>query len=179
MHKMFWGRIDAVVAAVGNSSGPGGWNITLDDWRSSLGVNLLPSVMLAQSALPGLIDGGGSITFISSIAGCEALPAPLAYSSSKAALHSVMKSLSRIVGRNGVRVNAVAPGNILCPGGVWERKLAERKEFFEHYIASEVPVGRFGIPEEIASAVVFLSSPRSSFTTGACFVIDGGQTRIF
>ena len=90
-----------------------------------------------------------------------------------------MKNLSRLVGPEGVRVNAVAPGNILFPGGTWERKLSERGEFFQQYIASEVPVQRFGTPEEIAATVVFLSSPRSSFTTGACFVVDGGQTRNF
>ena len=178
--REFLGRIDAIVPSVGSGSGPAGWDTTPDEWHTALGINLLPSVILAQSALPGLIaGGGGSITFISSIAGCEAIPAPVAYSAAKAALQSAMKNLSRLVGPNGVRVNAVAPGNILFPGGTWERKVAERKEFFEQYIAAEVPIRRFGTPEEIASTVVFLSSPRSAFTTGACFVIDGGQTHIF
>jgi 3-oxoacyl-[acyl-carrier protein] reductase len=175
-----FGRVDAVVASVGSGTGPSGWNTTEADWQSALGNNFLPSVMLAQAALPGLIaGGGGSITFISSITGCESLPAPIAYSAAKAALQSAMKNLSRMVGPNGVRVNAVAPGNILFAGGSWERKLAERRDFFEQYIAAEVPVRRFGTPEEIASTVVFLASPRSSFTTGACFVVDGGQTHIF
>ena len=175
-----FGRIDAVVAAVGTGSGTAGWKTTADDWHSALDVNLVASVMLAQAALPGLIaGGGGTITFISSIAGTEAISAQLPYSSAKAALHCAMKNLSRLVGPEGVRVNAVAPGNILFPGGTWERKLSERGEFFQQYIASEVPVQRFGTPEEIAATVVFLSSPRSSFTTGACFVVDGGQTRNF
>jgi 3-oxoacyl-[acyl-carrier protein] reductase len=90
-----------------------------------------------------------------------------------------MKSLSRLVGPQGVRVNAVAPGNVLFPGGTWERRLAERREFFEQYIQSEVPLQRFGRPEEIADAVVFLASERASFITGACLVMDGGQTRSF
>ena len=63
------------------------------------------------------------------------------------------------------------------PGGSWERKLSERREFFEHYVAAEVPLRRFGAPEEIADLVVFLSSERASFITGSCVVADGGQTR--
>lgn len=173
-----FGRIDVVIAGVGSGSGPAGWDTTDDDWHSSLGVNLVASVLLAQCALPHLIAaGGGSITFISSIAGCEAIPAPIAYSASKAALNSAMKNLSRLAAKDHVRINAVAPGNILFPGGTWERKLSERGDFFRQYIAAEVPLNRFGSPEEIADAVVFLSSPRSAFTTGACFVVDGGQTR--
>jgi 3-oxoacyl-[acyl-carrier protein] reductase len=78
-----------------------------------------------------------------------------------------------------VRVNAVAPGNIYFPGGSWERKLAERPEFFEQYLQSEVPLKRFGRPEEIADAIVFLASERASFITGSCLVVDGGQTRSF
>lgn len=172
--------IDAVVANVGSGTARGGWDLNLDDWQSVLGINLLGSMILASEALPRLIaGGGGSLTFTSSIAGCEAINAPVTYSAAKAAVQSAMKSLSRLVGPHGVRVNAVAPGNVLFPGGSWERKLAERREFFEQYIQSEVPLQRFGRPEEIADAVVFLASERASFITGACLVVDGGQTRSF
>jgi len=175
-----FGGIDAVVANVGSGTGRGGWDLDLNDWQSALNINLLGSMALARIALPHLIArGGGSITFISSIAGCEAINAPVTYSAAKAAVLSAMKSLSRLVGRHGVRVNAVAPGNVLFPGGTWERKLAERREFFEQYIHSEAPLQRFGRPEEIADAVVFLASERASFITGACLVVDGGQTRSF
>ena len=175
-----FGGIDAVVANVGSGTARGGWNLTLDDWQSALNINLLGSMALASAALPHLIArGGGSLTFTSSIVGCEATNAPVTYSAAKAAVQSAMKSLSRLVGPHGVRVNAVAPGNVLFPGGSWERKLAERREFFEQYIQSEVPLQRFGQPEEIADAVVFLASERASFITGACLVVDGGQTRSF
>lgn len=173
-------RIDAVVANVGSGTARGGWNLTLDDWQSALKINLLGGMALASAALPHLIArGGGSLTFTSSIVGCEAIDAPVTYSAAKAAVQSAMKSLSRLVGPQGVRVNAVAPGNVLFPGGSWERKLAERREFFEQYIQSEVPLQRFSRPEEIADAVVFLASERSSFITGACLVVDGGQTHSF
>jgi 3-oxoacyl-[acyl-carrier protein] reductase len=78
-----------------------------------------------------------------------------------------------------VRVNAVAPGNVLFPGGVWERKLAERKEYFEDYVRHEVPMQRFARVEEIADVVVFLASERASFVTGSVVVVDGGQTRSY
>ena len=175
-----FGGIDAVVANVGSGIARGGWDLSLDDWQSALSINLLGSMALASAALPHLIArGGGSLTFISSIVGCEAINAPVTYSAAKAAVQSAMKSLSHLVGSHGVRVNAVAPGNVLFPGGTWERKSAERREFFEQYIQSEVPLQRFGRPEEIADAVVFLASERASFITGACLVVDGGQTRSF
>jgi 3-oxoacyl-[acyl-carrier protein] reductase len=173
-----FGGIDAVVANVGSGTARGGWDLNLDDWQSALDINLLGSMVLASAALPHLIARGDrNLTFISSIAGCEAINAPVTYSAAKAALQSAMKSLSRLVGSDSVRVNVVAPGNVLFPGGTWERKLAERREFFEQYIQSEVSLQRFGQPEEIADAVVFLASERASFITGACLVVDGGQTR--
>ena len=173
-----FGGLDAVVANVGSGTARGGWDLTLDDWQSTLNINLLGSMALASIALPYLIArGGGSITFITSIAGCEAINAPVTYSVAKAAVQSAMKSLSRLVGPQGVRVNAVAPGNVLFPGGSWESKLTEQREVVEQYIKSEVPLERFGRPEEIADAVVFLASERASFITGACLVVDGGQTR--
>lgn len=172
--------IDVVVANIGSGTVRGGWDLNLNNWLSALNINLLGSMALASAALPHLIArGGGSLMFISSIVGCEAIDAPVTYSAAKAAVQSAMKGLSRLVGPQGVRVNAVAPGHVLFPGGTWERKLAERREFFEQYIQSEVPLQRFGRPEEIADAVVFLTSERASFITGACLVVDGGQTRSF
>jgi len=173
-----FGGIDAVVANVGNGSMRGGWDVTPNDWLMSLNINLMGSMALAGAALSYMTPrGSGSVTFVSSIAGCEAMNAPLTYSAAKAALQSAMKNLSRLVGQHGVRVNAVAPGNVLFPGGEWERKMTERREFFEQYIQLEVPLRRFGQPEEIADAVTFLASGRASFITGACLVVDGGQTR--
>ena len=173
-----FGRLDAVVANMGSGTARGGWDLSPADWSSSLTTNLLGGMALASLSAPHLIrQGGGSLTFISSIAGLEAINAPVTYSAAKAAVQSAMKNLSRLLGPQGIRVNAVAPGNVLFPGGTWERKLAERREFFEHYVQSEVPLQRFGQPQEIADMVVFLASKRAAFVTGACVVVDGGQTR--
>jgi 3-oxoacyl-[acyl-carrier protein] reductase len=174
------GGLDAVVANVGSGTARSGWDLSPDDWHAVLSANLLGSMTLAGKAMSHLIArGGGSITFVSSIAGVEAINAPIGYSAAKAAVLSAMKNFSRLVGPEGVRVNAVAPGNVLFPGGSWERKLVERRNFFEEYIRTEVPLQRFARPEEIADAVVFLASERASFITGACLVVDGGQTRSF
>jgi 3-oxoacyl-[acyl-carrier protein] reductase len=81
------------------------------------------------------------------------------------------------VGGDGVRVNCVAPGNILFPGGSWQRHLDARHDEVMNYIRTEVPLQRFGAPQEIAELVVYLSSDRAAFITGACLVADGGQTR--
>ena len=173
-----FGNLEAVVVNVGSGTARGGWQLDGEDWESALKVNLIGGMLLASVALTHLdSSGGGSLTFVSSIAGWEAVNAPVAYSAAKAAVLSGMKTLSRLAPGKSIRVNAVAPGNVLFPGGSWERKLAERPQFFEDYVQSEVPMGRFGRPEEIADAVIFLASARASFITGACLVVDGGQTR--
>jgi 3-oxoacyl-[acyl-carrier protein] reductase len=175
-----FGGMDAVVANVGSGAMRGGWDLSLNDWQLALNINLLSGMALASAALPHLIArGGGSLTFVSSIAACEAVSAPVCYCAAKAAVQSGMKSLSRLVGMEGVRLNAVAPGNVLFPGGSWERRLADQSEYVRRYIESEVPMRRFGRPEEIADSVVFLASERASFITGGCLVVDGGQTRSF
>jgi len=109
--------------------------------------------------------------------GLESTSAPLPYSAAKAALVNYGKNLARQVGPSNVRVNCVAPGNILFPGGSWDRHLSERRDEVLHLINVEVPLQRFGRPEEIADLIVFLSSDRAAFITGACIVADGGQTR--
>jgi 3-oxoacyl-[acyl-carrier protein] reductase len=120
---------------------------------------------------------GGSILYISSIVAVEATPAPLPYSAAKAALNNYAKNLARQLGPQRIRVNTIAPGNIYFPGGSWERHLANRKEAVESMLQTEVPLQRFGTPEEIASLAAYLCSPQAGFATGSCFVMDGGQTR--
>lgn len=173
-----FGFIDMLVANIGSGRGQPGWTADAGEWVRLLEVNLLASVRLATAALPAMVERkSGSVVFVSSIAGLEASPAPLAYSSAKAALLSYVNNLAREVAAANIRVNAVAPGNVLFPGGSWERHLETRRGEVQHYIESEVPMQRFGTPEEIADAVVFLCSARASFITGACLVADGGQTR--
>ncbi|MGH9338752.1 MAG: SDR family NAD(P)-dependent oxidoreductase [Acidobacteriota bacterium] len=175
-----WGTIDCLVANIGTGTGRTGWELRDEDWDDLFTQNLAVNRRVCEAVLPEMVAvGRGSIIFISSIAGVESLSAPLPYSAAKAALISYSKNLARQLGPKGIRVNSVAPGNVLFPGGSWEKKLAERPEFFRNYIETEVPLQRFGTPEEIASVVAFLSSDRASFITGACMVADGGQTRSY
>ena len=85
--------------------------------------------------------------------------------------------IMRLVGASNIRVNCVAPGNVLFPGGSWERHLRQRPEEVQGLIRAEVPLRRFGTPDEIADLVVFLASERAAFITGSCIVADGGQSR--
>jgi 3-oxoacyl-[acyl-carrier protein] reductase len=166
-----WGGLDVAVMNVG--SGDAG-NVPRDAFE----LNYWASIQCAEAVLPGMVErGSGALVFISSIAGVESIGAPMHYEAAKSALQTHAKALARRVGPDGIRANVVAPGNVLFPGGSWERRLEKDRQRVEGFIESDVPLGRFGKPEEVADAVLFLASDRAAFVTGACLVIDGGQTR--
>jgi 3-oxoacyl-[acyl-carrier protein] reductase len=85
--------------------------------------------------------------------------------------------LARELGALKIRVNAIAPGSIIYPGGVWESIFKQNPAFEKDFLAHEFPCGRLGRPEEVAYAVVMLASPRASWITGACLPVDGAQGR--
>ena len=172
-----FGRLDCLVLNVGSGSGDVGRGPERSEWNRMYDENLWASVGVVQAGLDAFDETGGSIIFIASIAGLEALGAPLPYATAKAALVQYSGELARRLASRRIRVNTVAPGNILFPGGSWERLTTADPERWKDYIDREVPQKRFGTPEEIADAVLFLASERSSFTTGACLVVDGGQTK--
>jgi 3-oxoacyl-[acyl-carrier protein] reductase len=172
-----WGGPDILVANIGTGSGKPGWQQEESEWERLFNLNFFGSVRLAQSVIPYMQSNGGSILFVGSIVASETSPAPLPYSAAKAALQNYSKNLSRAVAADGIRVNCLCPGNVLFPGGSWERHLANRRQEVEQYISTEVPQKRFGRPEEIADFAAYLVSPISSFATGGSFILDGGQTR--
>ncbi|MBZ5580653.1 MAG: SDR family oxidoreductase [Acidobacteriia bacterium] len=173
-----WGAVEALVCNIGSGAAKNGWRLSAGDWDPVFRINLWASVGLVEVFLPAMVEAGaGSIVFVSSIAGLESLGAPIPYSAAKAALERYSKDLARRVGKHAIRVNTVAPGNILFPGGSWQRKADADPAGVRGMLDSEVPLRRFGVPEEIGAAVAFLASRQASFITGACLVVDGGQTR--
>jgi 3-oxoacyl-[acyl-carrier protein] reductase len=168
--------LDILVCNAGSGASVPPGTETDAEWRRVLDANLFAALNMITAARPHM-RRGGAIVCISSIAGLAALGAPVAYSAAKAALNAAVKSLARPLAGEGLRINAVAPGNILFPGGTWDRKLAEDKAGVEAMLAREVALGRLGTPDEIAAITVFLASPRASFITGAVLVADGGQLR--
>ncbi len=174
-----FGGLDVVVCNVGKSFAREASQMDDADFAKSLDMNLWTAVRVAQASVPHLrARGGGSITLISSIWGREAGGAP-GYNVAKAGVVALAKALARDYAKDGIRVNSVAPGSVLFPGGGWDRRQKADPAAIAAMVERELPFGRFGTPEEIANAVTFLSSPRASWIAGACVVVDGGQSRAF
>jgi len=172
-----YGGVDVLVNNAG-SARPGALAELPDSaWEEEFGLNLFAPVRLARLVAPHMEKPvGGSIINIGSIYGRES-GGPLTYNASKAALHSFTKMLAREFAPKRIRVNAIAPGSILYPGGSWERMFKENPAFERDFISHELPGGRLGRPEEVAYAVLMLASPRASWITGACIPVDGAQGR--
>lgn len=173
------GGVDVVVCNVGKSFARSVAEMDDADLQRSLDLNLWSAVRVAQRAVPHLrARGGGAIVMISSIWGREAGGAP-GYNAAKAAEIAIAKAMALDLAKDGIRVNSVAPGSILFPGGGWARRQAADPAGIAAFVARELPFGRFGAPDEVADVVTFLCSPRARWVSGACVVVDGGQSRAF
>ena len=168
------GQLDLLVLNLGSGRTPNDWNPPAQEMRRVFDVNFFSAVALTSAALQ-LMKPGSNIVFIASIAGVEALGAPIAYSSAKTALLSYAKTLSVQAAPKGIRVNSVSPGNVLFEGSTWDDKIKKDEAAVKQYIKDQVPLNGFATPNDIAQAVTFLVS--SPFVTGHNLVVDGGQTR--
>jgi 3-oxoacyl-[acyl-carrier protein] reductase len=174
-----WGSIDILICNVGSGTSVPPGQEDAAEWRRIMDINLFATTNMIEAARPVMQRGSGdrAIVCVSSICGLAALGAPVTYSAAKAALNATVRGLARPLAQVGIRINAVAPGNILFDGGTWARKLAENKQGVDDMLAREVALRRLGTPEEIADVTAFLASPRAAFITGTVIVADGGQLR--
>lgn len=168
-------RIDIVIANVGSGRSVPDPISNQVSWNKVWNTNFTSALNTARVFHPPLTANKGSLLFISSIAGTEFIGAPTDYSTAKSALLAFSKSLSHRLAPF-VRVNVIAPGNIFTENGTWGIKMLENPDKVKEMLETKVPLQRFGLPGEVTDLALFLSSSRASFITGACFVIDGGQT---
>src|SRR3954466_5319670 len=167
------GGLDAVVANISALAIPD----SEENWYTSFEVDLMHTVRLATAALPHLeASGRGSIVAISSVSGRESDFAAGPYGTMKTAIVGYISGLAFQLAGRGVRANVVSPGNTYFENGFWQGIRQGSPDLYADSLALN-PTGRMGLPEEMARAVVFLSSPVSSFTTGTNLVVDGALTR--
>ena len=166
------GGIDALVCnvsalAVGD---------TAESWEKSFRIDMMHTVNAVAAAVPFLEKSNcGSIVLISSVSGFEVDFAAGSYGALKAALIHYAKGLSRQLVSKGIRVNCVSPGNTYFDGGIWQTIEKNMPDLFSSTLKVN-PTGKFGTSAEVASGVVFLSSPVASRISGANLVIDGALT---
>src|SRR3989344_3108878 len=159
--KAALGRLDILVCNVGSGRSVPPGTESHEEWLRVFAVN-----------------SWGAIVCVSSICGLEVIPgAPVTYSAAKAALNAYVRGISRPLGKLGVRINAVAPGNILFEGSVWSRKLADDTSAVQAMLEREVALAGLGDAKSVADLVAYLVSPRARFVTGSVWTLDGGQVR--
>jgi 3-oxoacyl-[acyl-carrier protein] reductase len=166
------GGIDILV---NNASGFG----TADDeadWAKSLDIDLMATVRASHAAIPHMEKaGGGAILNISSISGYHASARSAPYAAVKAAVINYTMSQALMLAPKRIRANAIAPGSIEFPGGLWDQRKTAQPQLYNAVLRS-IPWGRLGRPEEIASAALFLVSDAAQWVTGQTLIVDGGQT---
>ena len=179
-----WGGVDVLVNNAGGGYPKAFEAVSDEEWEQVVNLNLFSAIRLTRAVLPHMRErGGGQIINIAALSGRVPRLGQIASNAAKAALINFTESLAAEVAPHGIRVNAVCPAAILTER--WEERVARYGK--EHGLPFEqamtemagkaIPLGRFGLPEEVASAVVFLASERAGFITGVSIFVDGGMGR--
>jgi len=164
-----WGKIDILVNNAGFDRGGTLLKVKEEDWDAVLDVHLKGTMNCIQAVAPHMIENRyGKIVNISSIYGKSGGIAAISYSSAKAGIIGLTKSVARELGRYQINVNVVLPGLTLTP------TIAKMAEKYKNMIIDNTPLGRIGQPEEVANVVAFLASDEASFMTGASVEVSGG-----
>lgn len=167
------GGADILIPNVSAGGGMGGEEF----WYNAFEIDVMGTVRAVEAAMPDLEkSGNAAIVMISTTAAIETFLVPQAYNAMKAALLTYSGQLSQAVGPKGIRVNSVSPGPIYFEGGAWSMIEKGMPDLYNATKAGH-PGGRFGTPEEVANAVVFLASDAASHITGVNVVVDGGYTK--
>jgi len=170
-----FGGLDILVNNVGRAAGSDLLGTSDAEWQAAFDETLFPAIRASRLAVPHMkARGGGSIIMIASIWGRES-GGRMTYNAVKAAEISLAKALSQQLAPANIRVNSVAPGSILFPGGSWHKRQQSDPAFIADMIKRDLPFGRLGRADEVASVVTFLASSRASWVSGACIPVDGCQ----
>ncbi|MBI4641664.1 MAG: SDR family oxidoreductase [Candidatus Tectomicrobia bacterium] len=182
LHQKVVGSLGPIDILVNNAGGSRSrldiLGTSLEDFKGTFDINLFGGFQLMKLVIPHMREQKwGRIINIASIWGREH-GGNISYMAAKAALIGATKHAATTLARDGILVNSLAPGSISHTGGGWERFQRESPpEVVQDFIAHNLPMGRFGWPEPVGDLVAFLASERASLITGACIVIDGGQSK--
>ncbi len=172
-----FGGLDILVNNVGLAGGGSLVETTDADWQEAFDQTLFPAIRASRLAVPHMRRrGGGAIVMIASIYGRES-GGRMAYNAVKAAEISLAKSMAQQLAPDNIRVNSVAPGSILFPGGSWAKRQAADPSGIAEFVSRELPFGRFGRADEVGAVVAFLVSSKASWISGASVPVDGCQSR--
>lgn len=144
-------------------------------WAAGINIDIMATVRASHAAIPHLAKSGkGVIINISSISGLGASTRSAPYAAVKAAINNYTQSQALMLSKQRIRVNAIAPGSIEFPGGIWDQRKTSDPKLYEGTLRS-IPWGRMGGPDEIAAVAAFLASDLASWVTGQTIAVDGGQ----